>query len=128
MKFTKILMISLVALLFVGCRTDPVYNVTDASVVVGGKSVTLEDVEGAIKRAGVGLGWAMKPVRPGLMEATLFLRTHMAKVEIPYSTSSYSITYKDSVDLDYDGTKIHSNYNGWIQNLDNAIRTQLMNL
>ena len=49
----------------------------------------------------------------------------MAKVDINYNTKTYSITYKDSSDLDYDGTKIHKNYNGWIQNLDNAIKVQL---
>ena len=31
----------------------------------------------------------------------------------------------DSSNLQYDGKTIHSNYNGWIQNLDKAIRTQL---
>ena len=33
--------------------------------------------------------------------------------------------YKDSANLHYDGKTIHSNYNGWIQNPDKAIRTQL---
>jgi len=49
----------------------------------------------------------------------------MAQVDIKYSTIAYSITYKDSSNLKYDGTKIHSNYNGWIQNLDKAIKIQL---
>ena len=36
------------------------------------------------------------------------------------------ITYKDSINLDAgtDGT-IHKNYNGWIQNLNKGIVTQL---
>ena len=40
---------------------------------------------------------------------------------------SYSIDYKNSLNLKYDSTKntIHKNYNGWIQNLDNAIQVQL---
>jgi hypothetical protein len=70
----------------------------------------------------------MKPIEPGLIEGTLLLRTHMAKVNIKYDTSSYSITYKESSNLDYDGTNIHKNYNGWIQNLDKGIRSQLSNL
>ena len=87
-----------------------------------------EDVQKAIVRAGVGLGWEMKPVEPGLIVGTLHLRTHMAMVDIKYDTKNYSITYKDSSGLDYDGHNIHKNYNGWIQNLDNGIRSQLTSL
>jgi hypothetical protein len=49
-------------------------------------------------------------------------------VDIPYSAKSYSITYKSSSNLNYDGTTIHSNYNGWVQNLHKAINTQLNTL
>jgi hypothetical protein len=30
----------------------------------------------------------------------------------------------DSTNLSYDGQKIHTNYNSWVQNLSNAIRVQ----
>jgi hypothetical protein len=76
-------------------------------------------------RAGVSLGWQMRPTNPGHIVGTLILRTHTAVVDINYDTAKYSVTYKDSKDLEYDGTNIHSNYNGWIQRLDNAIRSQL---
>ena len=108
----------------VGCRSAPLYNVT-SSPVSAPKPVTLADVEKAIARAGVGLGWQIIPREPGKIEGVLALRTHRAVVDIAYDTKTYSIVYKDSVNLDFDGTNIHSNYNGWIQNLDKAIRTQL---
>jgi hypothetical protein len=111
-------------LLLVGCRTAPLYDV-NASPVVANKTVTMADVEKAIMRAGGGLGWQIAQRAPGQMEGTLVLRTHRAVVDIAYDTKSYSIKYKDSTNLEYDGTNIHSNYNGWIQNLDKAIRTQL---
>lgn len=111
-------------LLLVGCRSAPLYNVTSAPVSAP-KAVTLQDVEKAITRAGAGLGWQIVPREPGKMEGVLALRTHRAVVDITYDTKAYSIKYKDSSNLDYDGTNIHSNYNGWIQNLDKAIRTQL---
>ena len=113
------------ALLLVGCRTAPVYNVTDAPVNSSSGSPTLEDMSQAITKAGVGLGWQMKPVEPGYTIGTLYLRSHMAQVDIKYNAQSYSITYKDSSDLNYDGEVIHKNYNGWIQNLDNRIRAEL---
>jgi hypothetical protein len=113
-----------ILLLLVGCRSAPLYNV-DSTPVVANKAVTLADVEKAIMRAGAGLGWQIVARAPGQIEGTLLLRTHRAVVDIAYNTKTYSIKYKDSSNLDYDGTNIHSNYNGWIQNLDNAIRSQL---
>ena len=68
----------------------------------------------------------MKEEGPGVVSGTLFLRKHEARIEIPYSTTKYSITYKSSVNLDEsaDG-QIHKNYNGWIQNLNRGITAQL---
>ena len=63
-------------------------------------------------------------VRPGVIRATLHLRTHVAVTEITYNEQVFSIIYVDSTNLDYDGTSIHKNYNGWIQNLERAISVQ----
>jgi len=112
-------------LLMVGCRSAPILNVKDAPVPAG-QATSLATVEQAIVRAGTGLGWAMKVEKPGLIVGTLNLRSHTAVVEIPFTTTTYSILYKSSVNLDQHGDSIHKNYNGWIQNLDRAIRSQLM--
>lgn len=120
-----VILASVFAILLVSCRVAPVYNVSDAQIVSDKASMSLDDVSKAIMRAGGGLGWQMKPVTPGHMVGTLYLRTHVAVVDIAYTTKSYSITYKDSKDLQYDGTSIHSNYNGWVQNLKKAIDVQL---
>lgn len=88
---------------------------------------TMENIEKAILRAGMTLGWQVTPKGPGLIEGVLNLRKHQAVVEITYDTKSFNIKYKNSVNLDYvekDKT-IHSNYNGWIQNLEKGIRAQV---
>ena len=52
--------------------------------------------------------------------------TGRAVVDIEYTAKVYSINYKESSpSLHYDGRSIHSNYNGWIENLDRAIRNRL---
>ncbi len=119
--------LSVVVGLLLAC-TQPIRNVTDASVPKAG--LTDEQMAAAIKRAGVGLGWAMVEKEPGKIEGTLHLRKHVAVVDIDYNPKTYSIAYKDSTNLDYNakGPKIHKNYNGWIENLDNAIKTQLANI
>ena len=126
MKNLKLWLIFFAVLLFAACRTSPIYNVSGAQVVTGtGKQVSLDEVGRAITTAGAALGWQMKTVSPGNIVGTLNLRNHSAVVDVTYDTRSYSINYKDSVNLKYNGQKIHSNYNGWIQNLDRDIRAQL---
>jgi hypothetical protein len=108
----------------IACRRSPIYNVNSATISTP-KRLKLDEVREAIERAGHGLGWQMEPTGPGHMLGTLYLRTHMAQVDITYTTTSYSITYRDSKDLNYNGSTIHSNYNNWIHNLDQAIQKQL---
>ena len=113
------------ALVLAACRSNPVYNVSGAPVTTSTRNYSLGDVRGAILQAGASLGWQMKIVRAGLIVGTLYVREHMAKVEIPYDRNTYSILYRDSNNLDYDGANIHGNYNGWVQNLSNAINARL---
>jgi hypothetical protein len=116
---------SLLLACFAAQAQVPPYDVIDAPVKSNKESITMEDVSKAINRAGASLGWKIEPAGPGAMVGTLNLRTHTAVVDIRYDTKAYSIKYKDSKDLRYDGKTIHRAYNGWVQNLDKAIRTQL---
>lgn len=116
----------------VGCRGGgQIYNVKDAPIATAtGKEATLDQITKAIVEAGSGLGWTMAVVKPGQIVGTLHVRSHTAIVEIPYTTKTYSIIYKDSTNLKYDAEKqtIHENYRGWIQNLDKAIKSRLSGL
>jgi hypothetical protein len=67
----------------------------------------------------------MESPRPGLIVATTGWSTHKMSVDITYDTRRYSIIYKDSANLGYDGTNIHRNYNYKVQELDRAIQDQL---
>ena len=116
------ILIPAIALLVVGCRASTqIYDVQNAPVVAS-RALSMTEVEQSIRVAGAGLGWQMVPRGAGSIEATLLLRDHRAVVDIKYDAKSYSIKYKDSSNLQYDGSTIHSNYNGWIQNLERAIR------
>ena len=132
-KRTFILLILTVFL--VACKSAPILNINDAALNTD-STMKLEDVTKSIIIAGNGLGWQMKKVKHGEINATLYLRDHVARVNIIYTTTSYSINYVDSTNLDYkasdpnhDGKAvIHSNYNGWIQNLSRAINNQVYSL
>lgn len=125
---TWIPVIALLAMVVVGCRSNPVYNISGAPVTTSKRNYSIGDVRGAILQAGAALGWQMNPVRSGLIVGTLRVREHMASVEIPYDRHTYSVLYRDSNNLDYDGYNIHSNYNGWVQNLSREINVRLSQL
>lgn len=129
-KLLKVIIPGTLAILLVGCAPAMVQNVDNAPVNASNANYDLSDVTKAIQRAGTGLGWQMKEQTPGHIVGTLHLRTHMAVVDITYTLDDYSINYKDSTNLKYDAANntIHKNYNGWIQNLTNAINAQLVSL
>ncbi|CCO23431.1 hypothetical protein [Maridesulfovibrio hydrothermalis] len=109
-----------------GCRTARIQNVELAPIISSGQhQKTMEDVKKAIISAGYGLGWQMSDIAPGHLVATLNIRSHQAVVDITYTPETYSINYKDSTNLKYNGETIHSNYNKWIKNLTNAINREL---
>ena len=111
-------------LLLAACRANPLYNVESAPLNAP-EGATISQVTEAVKQAGLGLGWQMKPEKEGQMTGRLSLRTHVAVVDIIYDTKKYSIYYLDSTNLNYDGQNIHTNYNNWVRNLSNAILVQV---
>lgn len=124
----KLIILMLLSLFLIGCRTAPISDISNAPInTASGKPPSLELISKEIVEAGAQLGWQMKKVKPGYIVATLYLRSHMVKVDINYSTTEYSISYKDSSNMEYDGSNIHKNYNSWLQNLSNAINTQVFN-
>ncbi len=114
------------SLALVACaRTAPVNNVSAAPV---NAEVSQQDVRRAIIRAGSRRGWRMREEGSGHLVGRLELRDHVAEVDIFYDADSYDIEYRSSEELNYDpdaGT-IHSNYNGWIQNLDRDIQNEIL--
>ena len=124
----KIVILFFVSVFLIGCRTAPVLDINDTPInTSSGKTPSLSNVTQGIIRAGNTLGWQMKKDKPGHIVATLHLRKHMAQVDINYTQTVFSIRYKDSKELRYDGTNIHLNYNGWIERLENSISTQVYN-
>ena len=110
-----------------GWGGQPIQNVNDAAIV-SAKPLSLAQVKLAIMSAGVTLGWNMAEESPGMIKATLNLRTHTAVVKIPYDANKYSIIYMSSVNLDEKDGKIHKNYNSWVQNLSKKIGTEALRL
>jgi hypothetical protein len=115
-------------LLAVGCRQAALQNPANMPVLgMSGQSLEAAQVREAIIKAAKERGWVARELRPGLIDASLSVRNHVAEVEIPYDAKTYSINYKNSVNLDYDAEDktIHNQYNNWVTYLRQSIDAQL---
>lgn len=123
----NLIILSLILFFIAGCTSKPLYRIRNQPIPnkITGELRSLEDVGKAIMDATKRRGWTPVLKRPGLIEASILRRSHRAVVEISYSQSNYSINYKDSSNLDYNGNKIHRNYNNWIVKLSTTIQQYL---
>lgn len=130
----------LMSLFLAGCKTSiPIQNIDTAPIPQAGKQLTITEIEKAIIDAAIYKRWVVTRVSPGVMHAEVAVRNHMAKVEIKYNLESYSITYLDSYNLDFEEAspdskyahrhvdRIHRNYNKWVTLLNREITTNLTN-
>jgi hypothetical protein len=118
-------LIPIVVLVIVGCRTipRPMYEV-DRAPIVASRALSMAEVDKAIRAGGASAGWIMMPGSVGAIEGSYAQAQSRAVVAVTYDTTSFSIKYKDSVNLRYEGDKISVHYNGWVQNLERGIRAQ----
>lgn len=129
LKSLGITLLVISTILIAGCRTAPVHNVSDESITPWQtRDLSQDDVSKAIISAGQSLTWIMQEKEEGHIQGTLLLREHVAVVDIYYDKTKFSIKYKSSKNLNYDGTDIHRNYNNWIINLTNRISLHISQL
>jgi hypothetical protein len=101
------------------CRQDTVYQSTGGQFPGVG---TMEQREALIRRAApASAGWSIQPVRLGVLRATNNWNTHQMSVDITFDIRSFTISYVDSVNLNYDGVRIHTAYNDKVRALETAI-------
>ena len=109
-----------------GCKsTIPVPQYVDQPVAKSGTEIsTVKDIERSIVRAAASLGWKTKIKSEGEILATLDIRKHQLVVLIKHDDKNLTVTYQSSVNLKYDGQKIHRQYANWVTNLLRAIDVQ----
>ena len=71
------------------------------------------------------LGWTCRSNAEGQILGKLDIRKHQLRVDITFNEQEYSIDYKDSINLDYNGKKIHRQYINWVTNLMRNIDAKL---
>ncbi len=112
----------------------PIVNYNNVAVATSrDQALAADQVKQAILAAATTKGWSIAYQPDGKLLATLNVRNkHTIVVEIAYTANSYSLTYKDSTNMNYavvDSERvIHPNYNKWVQDLSAAIRGELLKL
>jgi hypothetical protein len=111
-----------------------------------GNALQAEQVKQAIQAAAGSKGWSIAHQADGKLLASLTVHgKHTIIVEIDCTAESYSLRYKDSVNMNYspagkhsynrnstsqsnndDVPVIHPHYNRWTQELRDAIRIELL--
>ena len=115
-QWLKLLLLLPVLVLLMGAKElrDP-----DPVAVPAGLPST--EVVRAIKTALGGRTWTVSKEEPGRIDATLYLRAHVARIAITYDASQVRIAFVSCENLDYkekNGKRyIHKNYLSWINNL-----------
>lgn len=113
---------------FTGCKKNYVYSPENR--VYNGIKADDSTIYNAIVSGASKKGWRVTKIKPGLAEATITVRSHYAKVQIPYTNTRYSIKYVESRNLKYNAAEktIHRNYNGWVKRLEAQLRVSLSRL
>lgn len=122
-KPISLFMCAILALSLAACATvAPVRNASQQPVPAG---LSQAQVGKIVNSSASTLGWNVAMAQPGFMSATMSVAASSATVSIPYTSSSYSILYKASQNMQYDGSQIHSDYNYWVQTLNDKIQDNL---
>lgn len=124
----KIVQLITLGLILTSCGTSKPLKDHTNNLVPG--NLSLAQIERSILKAGVTRGWIMtkENSKKDTILASLTVRTHSAQVLIPYSTTSYSLLYKTSSNLNYNLQKnsIHRSYLRWLLNLKQEIDRELL--
>ena len=123
----NIIIVIFINLLLVACTSKPILNINNSNVptAINGERLSIEQVQRAIFSACARKGWSPRLIKPGLIEASISVRSHQATVDIPFDTNSFSIHYKSSNNLNADNDSIHRNYNNWVLKLSRTIQKEL---
>ena len=138
MNFLKtVLLILALALSGTAAARNPeaIINFSDiAASTASGKTLSINELKLVIQTAARVREWMIVNQPDGTMLGTLSWNgdKHSISIEITCTGTSYSLTYKDSINMKYgllDGQPlIHPYYNRFVRELNNAIRIELSRL
>lgn len=108
MKCWKVVFLFFLIALTAGCTPRPLEDLTYPLLAPSG--VSMADAAAVIRKGGKNDGWEMTQVAGNRFYATRDFNQHAIMVEVLFTTDDIVIKYRDSDNMDYDGTSIHGAY------------------
>ena len=118
-------------LLLAAACTQPIKKVEKSNYGWGPqKGVTLAQMQSTIEKTATGLGWQLSDVKTGNFTAKRSWDgdKHNMAVDVLYDAKNFSIRYKDSKAMSYNGRSIHHTYNDMVAILQDTIKTNISTL
>jgi hypothetical protein len=106
---------------------EAIGNFDNQPAITGsGQPASIAQIKQALTAGGAPRGWQVTQVAPGQLVATVNVRNkHTVSVDILASPGVFSIKYKNSTNMNYDGVQINPHYNKWVQMLSEDARKEL---
>ncbi len=92
------------------------------------KTVTVQEVRGAILRAALSKNWQVVEETDQKITLKYVKKVHVAACDVTYSEKEYTITINPMTTLLRGVNEVHPKYNQWIRNLDKQIQRQLLKM
>ena len=111
--------------------TRPIHQVEASSYGWGPKKgVTLAQMQKTIEKTARDLEWQLSDVKTGSFTARRDwgANKHNIVVDVLYDEKSFSIRYKNSKNMSYDGDSIHHTYNDMVSTLEDHIKKNISTL
>jgi len=113
------------AIFFVAaCATEAIHKVDKVNYGYYSKTpLTMEKVRSTIERTATRNGWQLSQQKDGSFVGKREWGggKHNIVVDVIYDVQAFSIKYRDSYQMKYDGSWIHNTYNRMVQKLEDDI-------
>jgi hypothetical protein len=127
-RCTRLLVVACLILAIAAC-TAPIRRVNSPNYGWGPRpEVTLAQIQTEIEKTARGQGWQLSEVKTGSFVAKREWGDkgkHNIVVDVVYDRKGFSIRYKDSKQMDYDGKSIHHTYNDMVETLRDGIKASV---
>jgi hypothetical protein len=113
------------AIFFVAaCATEAIHKVDKVNYGYYSKTpLTMEKVRNTIERTATRNGWQLSQQKDGFFVGKREWGggKHNIVIDVIYDVRAFSIKYRDSYQMKYDGSWIHNSYNRMVQKLEDDI-------
>ncbi len=94
-----------------------------------GQPASPAQIKAAVLAGAAAKGWQVSASGANSAVVTVQVRNkHTVSTDVTWSAGQISVKYKDSINMNYNGSEIHPNYNSWVQGLVDAIRVAAVRL